>query len=161
MWPRRHRLLRSETLPRHTTVGTEQDVLRLVNSLLDETQQLIFSREHHMRADMIRDYVAVLIGGIQSTSAKLMTLLLLMGHNLPQPYAQSTPESQARAMGRNYAEDVMRAINASFASAPVQELGTNAYGVSEAAQLMPTLSPAALQAMTFLEDADYVLEPEQ
>ena len=40
--------------------------------------------------------------------------------------------------------------------ATFENLGTEAFGVTEAAQLMPTLSPAALQAMTFLEDAEYV-----
>ena len=79
---RQHRLVREELLPRATVLGTESEVRRIGDRFIDETQQLILSREHHQRADLVRDYVGTLVRGLQGTVAKSMVILILLGPSL-------------------------------------------------------------------------------
>ena len=82
-----------------------------------------------------------------------MTTLYLVGHFLPQPYAVESVTSQARALGRNHARDVLAFIAESFDNDASASLGNTPFGIDEVAPLLPALSPASLMAMSFLENA--------
>ena len=152
------RLVRHKGAPRTSLRGTPEDIQKVANHILDETQSLIFQVDHHGRADMIRDYVATLAGGLQVTASKAMVLVLLLAHHLPQPWPQCNPTSQARARGRNYAMDVMADLNETFLHAAVDDLNERPFGVQEVVPLLPALSPLTMEIITFLEDAEYLLE---
>ena len=158
-WPgRRHRLQPVEPEPTTNQGGTEAQTRALAQRLMDETDTLLFGRLGQGRADLLRDFVATLVGGLQTTGARLMTLLLLVGHYLPQPYAEAQASSQVRELGRNYGRDILDTIQRSFASNAAIELANGSFGIDEVAPLVPILSTMSLQCMTFLEDASYLLE---
>ena len=155
---RRHRLVRERGAPRTTMRGTEEEVKKVANDILNETQALIYECDHHGRADMIRDYVATLVGGLQCTAAKAMVMVLLLAHHLPQPWPQCNTTSQARSRGRNFAVGVMASLNETFMANPVQDLHERPFGVQETVPLLPALSPLTMEIITFLEDAEYLLD---
>ena len=107
---------------------------------------------------MIRDYVATLVGGLQCTAAKAMVVVLLLAHHLPQPWPQCDTTSQARSRGRNFALDIMAGLDETFMANPVQDLHERPSGVQETVPLLPALSPLTMEIITFLEDADYLLD---
>ena len=87
-----------------------------------------------------------------------MTLLLLFSHYLPQPRPLANNTSQARQLGRNCGRDIIDAIEQTFALDFAASLETGPIGIDEVVPLLPILSTAAIQCMTFLEDAKYILE---
>ena len=67
----------------------------------------LYDHEGTDRADLLRDMVTVLVSEIQTSLAKLLTLLHMVGHYLPQPYPVSNVTSQTRTLGRGYARDII------------------------------------------------------
>ena len=143
---------------RPTQVGTEQQALRIANEILDQTQSLLYSHEGTSRAHLLRDFTAELVRGVQNLAARLLTTLHLVAHHLPQPYAVAGPTSYARALGRGYARDVLNEIAERFDNDAGHLLGNGSYGIDEVSPLLPALCPMAMQAMSLLEDASYLLD---
>ena len=157
-WPgRRHRLLPMEPEPASNQIGTEEEARALAQRIMEETDALLHSKLGQGRADLLRDFVATLVGGLQTTGARLMTLLLLVGHYLPQPFAEAQASSQIRALGRNYGRDILHTVERSFATNIAEILADQAFGIDEVAPLVPILSTMSLQCMTFLENASFLL----
>ena len=149
---RRRRCLRMPIL------ATKRQALKVANELLDDTQQFMYIREGEERADMLREMVATLVEGLQTGASRMLVLLHVIGHYLPQPYACAPATSQARAMGRNYALDMLSSLEEMFESNAAMELGNEAFGVEGILQHISCLSPMATQVMIFLEDGYYDME---
>ena len=126
--------------------------------LIDQTQAALIERDPDSRADMLRDLSSELTRGIQNQAARLMTTLYRVGHFLPQPYAIGSVTSQTRALGRNYARDVLALITESFDNDASANLGNGPFGIDEVAPLLPALSPSALMSMSFLENATALID---
>ena len=138
-----------EAPARRTCLGTERQVLQLANRLLDEMQEHLYNYEGTDRADLLREMVVELVGGVQEKAATLLTLLHLVGHFLPQPFPISELTSHSRAMGRSYARDVISTIEAAFQVNASKELDGAAFGVSGILSIIPTLTHVATQSMVF------------
>ena len=147
-----------DRLARRRCLGTETQTLKLANQILDEVQEFLYQYEGTDRADLLRDLVTVLINEVQTTAAKLTTLLHLVGHYIPQPYAVSETTSMPRMQGRNYAKEIIDVITDSFEVDATQALGGGPFGISDILGLIPALSNAATHSMIFLEDGQYDLE---
>ena len=149
---------RHDELARQRCLGTETQTHKIANRILDDVQEYLYQYEGTDRADLLRDMVATLINEVQTTAAKQLTLLHLVGHYLPQPYAMSETSSTTRMQGRSYAREIIDTINQPFAVDAPLVLGNGPFGVSDILNLIPTLSCAATQSMIFLEDGQYDLE---
>ena len=149
---RRRRSLRLPVL------ATERKFLQIAEELLRDIQQFRYTREGTARADMLRELVATLVEGVQVGAARMLVLLHLVGHYLPQPFACASTTPQAKTMGRNYALDVLGSLEAMFESNAARELDNEAFGVQDILAYIGCLSPMATQVMIFLEDGYYDMD---
>ena len=125
----------------------------VTDSLRDAVVNMVNSLPVDERREAVRDMMIRLAEEMQVMSARLRSLILLMGEWLPQPI--SDPSECSSKYGAELAECVMLALKGAYQCRAERVLGDAPFHVTELMQVWIAMGPLSMEIMAMFETGEY------